>query len=180
MICNAYVDMPNFNDRSKHQRCYKASLRTWSFNANEEDVAAPPGVVGGLEVQNNRNQIFDVLDSSSLAVQMNDGCGVGGERVIAAVLRVVVVEGVRAETVPECSGLLFQSVGLRALLLEGVSDGTNAILSGGSGLEEISLCLKLLAAVGVGGVQGGGLLFQLLGGGESFITKLDRGGGAGG
>ena len=120
---------------------------------DEEDVAAPLGVVGGLEVQNNRNQILDVLDSSSLAVQMNDGCGVGGERVIAAVLRVVVVEGVRAETVPDCSGLLFQSVGLRALLLEGVSSGTDAILRGSSRLEEVSLRLKLLAAVGVGGVQ---------------------------
>ena len=152
MICNAYVDMPNFNDRSKHQRCYKASLRTWSFNANEEDVAAPPGVVGGLEVQNDRNQILDVLDSGSLAVQMSDGRGVGGDGVIVAVLRVFVVEGVRAETVPEGSGLLFQGVGLRALLLEGVSGGTNAILSGSSGLEEVGLRLKLLPAFSVGGV----------------------------
>ena len=119
---------------------------------DEEDVAAPLGVVGGLEVQNDRNQILDVLDSSSLVVQMGDGCGVGGERVIAAVLRVVVVEGVRSETIPEGSGLLFQGVGLRVLLLEGVSGGTNAILSGNSGLEEVSLHQKLLAAVGVGGV----------------------------
>ena len=74
---------------------------------------------------------------------------------IVAILRAIVVEGVRAETVPEGSGLLFQGVGLRALLLEGVSGGTNAILSGSSGFEEVSLRLKLLAAVGVGGVQGG-------------------------
>ena len=99
---------------------------------------------------------------------------------IAAVLRVVVVEGVRAETVLECSSLLFQGVGLRALLLEGISGGTNAILHGSSRLEEVSLRLKLLAAVGVGGVQGGGLLLQLLGGGKSFITKLDRGSRGGG
>ena len=149
---------------------------------DEEDVAAPLGVVGGLEVQNDRNQVLDVLDSGSLAVQMSDGRGVGGEGVIAAVLRAVVVEGVHAETVSEGSGLLFQGVGLRTLLLEGVSGGTNAILSGSSGLEEVGLRLKLLAAFGVGGVQEGGLL-QLLLGGESFITKLDRGsrgGGAGG
>jgi len=117
---------------------------------DEEDVAAPLGVVGGLEVQNDRNQVLDVLDSGSLAVQVSDGRGVGGEGVIAAVLRAVVVEGVRAETVPEGSGLLFQGVGLRALLLEGVSGGTNAILSGSSGLEEVGLRLKLLAAFGVG------------------------------
>ena len=120
---------------------------------DEEDVAAPPGVVGGLEVQNDRNQVLDVLDSGSLAVQVSDGRGVGGEGVIAAVLRAVVVEGVRAETVPEGSGLLFQGVGLRALLLEGVSSGTDAILRGSSRFEEVSLRLKLLAAVSVGGVQ---------------------------
>ena len=118
----------------------------------EKDVAAPLGVVGRLQIKNDGDQVFDVLDSSSLAVQMGDGCDVRGESVIAAVLRVVVVEGVRAETVLECSGLLFQSVGLRALLLEGVSGGTNAILSGNNGLKEVGLRLKLLAAFGVGGV----------------------------
>ena len=35
---------------------------------DEEDVAAPLGVVGGLEVQNDWNQVLDVLDSGSLAV----------------------------------------------------------------------------------------------------------------
>ena len=35
---------------------------------DEEDVAASLGVVGGLEVQNDWNQVLDVLDSGSLAV----------------------------------------------------------------------------------------------------------------
>ena len=140
---------------------------------DEEDVAAPLGVVGGLEVQNYRNQVPDVLDSSSLVVQVSNGCGVGEDGVVA-VLGDVVAEGVRAETISERSGLLFQGVGLRAFLLEGVSGGTNAILSGSSGLEEVGLHLKLLLALGVGGLQGGGLLLQFLGGGDGFITKLDR------
>lgn len=106
-------------------------------------------------------------------MQMSDGRGVRVDGVIVASLRVVVVEGARAETFPEGSCLLFQGVGLCVLLLEGVSSGTHAILSGGSRLEEVVLRLKLLAALGVGGVQGSGLLLQLLGGGKGFITKLD-------
>ena len=60
---------------------------------DEENVAAPLGVVGGLEVQNYRNQVPDVLDSSSLVVQVSNGCGVGGDGVVA-VLGDVVAEGV--------------------------------------------------------------------------------------
>jgi hypothetical protein len=46
----------------------------------EEDIAAPLGVVGRLEIQNIRDQVLDVLDVGHLAVQMRNGRGVGVDR----------------------------------------------------------------------------------------------------
>jgi hypothetical protein len=138
----------------------------------EEDVAAPFGEIGSLEVQNDRDKVPDVLNGSGLAVQVGDGRRVGGD---GAVQGLVVVGLHWAEALPEDRGLPFQGVGLRAFLLEGGSGGTNAFLSSRSGFEEAGLRLELQTALSVGGVQGGGFFLQLLGGGESFIAKLGCG-----
>ena len=45
-------------------------------------------------------------------------------------------------------------------------------MSGSSRLEEVGLRLELLAALGVDGLQGGGLLLEFLGGGGGLITQL--------
>jgi hypothetical protein len=143
---------------------------------DEEDIAAPLGVVGRLEIQNNRDQVLDVLDAGRLAVQMSDGRDVGVDRVVIIVSG---LGGVITEAIPEGDGLQFQGVGLRALLLEGVSGGADAFLGIGGRLEESTFLLKLLAALGVGRVQGGSLVRQLLGGDEGLVTQLDGGGGGG-
>jgi hypothetical protein len=67
---------------------------------DEEDVAMPLGVVGGLEIKNDRNQILDVLDSSSLAVQVGDGRGLRVDEVV------VVMGRIHTEAFQEGSGLL--------------------------------------------------------------------------
>jgi len=87
---------------------------------DEEDIASPLGVVGRLEVQNDRNQVPDVLDGGGLAVQASNSHSVG-DGVIVAGQGVVVGDEVRAEALPESGRLLLQGVGQRALLLKGVS-----------------------------------------------------------
>jgi hypothetical protein len=151
---------------------------------DEDDVAAPLGVVGGLEVQNNGDQVLDVLDGGGLAVQMSHGrsIGGGGERVVI-LGGVVVVAGMVAEAVPEFGSLPLEGVSLRALLLEGVSGGADAFLRVGGGREELGVRLELLAALGVGGVEGRGFVRQPLGGGAGFIAEFggdSRGGISGG
>jgi hypothetical protein len=150
----------------------------------EEDVAAPLGVVGGLEVQNNRDQVLDVLDGGGLDVQMSHGRGIGGGGECVVVLGGgVVVAGMVAEAVPEFGSLPLEGVSPRALLLEGVSGGADAFLRIGGGREELGVCLELLAALGVGGVEGCGFVRQPLGGGAGFIAELgggSRGGVSGG
>jgi hypothetical protein len=145
---------------------------------DEEEMAAPLGVVGGLQVQNNRNQVFDVLDCSSLAVQAGNSPCFRGEGEVVAIHGEIVPGRVDAETLAESSGLLLQGVGLRALLIESGGGSTNTLLGGGGGLEEGGLLFELLAALGVGGAQGGGFVFQGLGGGEGFVAELGRGGGS--
>jgi hypothetical protein len=44
---------------------------------DEEDVAAPLREIGGLQVQNEGNEVPDVLDGGSLVVELGDGRGVG-------------------------------------------------------------------------------------------------------
>jgi hypothetical protein len=90
-----------------------------------------------------------------------------------------------AEAFPEGCSFLLQGVGLCALEVERVGGGADTFLSGGGGLEELDFLQKLLATLGIGGLQGGNLVLQGLGGGESFVTKLgggrgERGAGAGG
>jgi hypothetical protein len=113
-----------------------------------------------------------------LIVEARDGRNVGEEEVV-----VVAVQGSRiarirrAEAVPEGGSLQLQGVGLRALELESGGGDTNTLLDGAGGLEEGGLLHELLAVLGVGRLQGGGFFLQRLGNGESFITKLGRGGG---
>jgi hypothetical protein len=107
---------------------------------------------------------------------MSNGCGFQGDEAVVVVMRVVVLEGVRAKTIMKGCGLLFEGIDLRALLVKSVSGGTDAFLGDGGGLKEVSLRLELLTALGVDGAQGGGLLFQRLGGGEGFVAEFGRGG----
>jgi hypothetical protein len=145
---------------------------------DEQEVATPLGVVGGLQVEDDGNQILDVLHSSSLAMEASDGHGFRGDRTqVVVVVGSVVAERFSAEPFAEGGGLPLQSVGLLALRIEGGGGGANAFLSIGGGLEEGRLLLELLGPLGVGVPQGGGLVFQSLGGGEGFVTKLCRGGG---
>jgi hypothetical protein len=73
----------------------------------QEDIAAPFGVVGDLEVQNNQNQILDVLDGGSLTAEAGDGRSVRGERFVSVHQRIVFRMGNRwAEAIPEGSRLL--------------------------------------------------------------------------
>jgi hypothetical protein len=143
---------------------------------NEEHMATPFGEVRGLEIQNNWNEIPDVLDGGGLAVQSGDDRGIGDEEgVVVFGLGVVVAGPVVAGAAPESHGPLLEDVGLRALFLESVGGGADAVLGGGSGLEEFGVLQELLAALGVGGAQGGDLFFKLLGSGEGSIAELSRG-----
>jgi hypothetical protein len=69
---------------------------------DEEDVAAPLGVVGSLKIEDDRDQVLDILDGGSL--------------------RVLVAMGVTVNALPEGRCLLLQGVCLRALF--GESGGT--------------------------------------------------------
>jgi hypothetical protein len=138
---------------------------------DEKDVAAPLGIVGGLKIKSDGDQILDVLDIGGLAVQMGDGCGFGGEGG-AVVVRGVVVPSTQAGA--EGGSLPLQVIDGRALRIEGGSGHADAFLSGGGGLQKVNLLLELLAALRVGGAQGGGFVFEGLGGGKRFI--VERGG----
>jgi hypothetical protein len=138
---------------------------------DEKDVAAPLGIVGGLKIKSDGNQILDVLDIGGLTVQMGNGCGFGGEGG-AVIVRGVVVPSAQAGA--EGGSLPLQVIGGRALRIEGGSGHADAFLSGGGGLQKVSLLLELLAALRVGGAQGGSFVLEGLGGGERFIAE--RGG----
>jgi hypothetical protein len=135
----------------------------------EEEVFAPLGIVGGLDVEDDGHQVADVLHCSSLAVQVGDSFSFGVDGAV-----VIVPESLGAKTLAEGRCLLLQSVRLCTLRSEGGSGGANALLGSGSGLEEVNFLLKLLAALDVIGVDGGGFFFQDLGRGEGFIATLSR------
>jgi hypothetical protein len=139
---------------------------------DEKNVAAPLGVVGGLKIKNDGNQILDVLDGGGLAVQVSNSCSFGGGVVV-----VVDVFIPSAKTFAEGGSLPLQSIGGRTLRIEGGSGHADAFLGGGGGLQKVSLLLELLTALRVGGAQGGGFVFESLGGGERFIAERGRGGG---
>ena len=52
----------------------------------------PLGVVGGLEIKNDWNQILDVLYSGGLAVQMSDGRSFGVNGAVVVVRRAVITK----------------------------------------------------------------------------------------
>ena len=60
---------------------------------------------------------------------MSNGRNFGA--VVVAVHGVVVLEGFRAKTLTEGSGLLFQDISLRALLVKSSGGGTDAFLGSG-------------------------------------------------
>jgi hypothetical protein len=120
--------------------------------AEGEEVAAPLQVVGGLEIQSDRNKVPDVLDGSGLTVKTGDGRGVGGEgRVVLIGLRVVVARSGGTGTAPEGGGPLLQDICLRALPVEGVGGGADPILGGGGRFKELGILQELVAALGVDG-----------------------------
>jgi hypothetical protein len=106
---------------------------------NEKDVAAPLGVVGGLKIKSDGNQILDVLDGGGLAVQVSDGCGFGGDGVVVAVIVDFSISSAKA--LAEGGSLLLQGISGRALRIEGGSGHTDPFLGGGGGLQKGSLLL---------------------------------------
>jgi hypothetical protein len=48
------------------------------MDKDEQDIAAPLGVVGGLQIKNDWDQVLDVLHSRSLVVQMIEGSNFRG------------------------------------------------------------------------------------------------------
>jgi hypothetical protein len=134
-----------------------------------------------LKVQGDRNEIPDVLDSGGLAVEPSNNSGVGGEGVVIVIRELVVMGRIfaglgQAMTIPESSGALLQVEGLSALMLECILDSTDAVLCGGGGFEELRVLRELLAVLNICRAQGGGFVFQALGGGEGLITELGRSG----
>jgi hypothetical protein len=93
---------------------------------DEEDVAAPLREIGGLQVQNEGNEVPDVLDGGGLVVEPGDGCSVGGEGVVVVVRGIVIPRVGVAATAAESGGALLQGVGLRALLFKGDGGGTRS------------------------------------------------------
>ena len=147
---------------------------------SEQKVAAPLGVLGGLELEDDGDQILDVLDGAGLAVQVRDGCCLVGDGVLVIVVGIFVVEGLQADALANGSRLRFQGIGLRALLGQGVSSGPDALLGGGGGLQEIRLLLELSRSLGVGGASRGDFFLESLGGRSGVIAKLGRVNGGGG
>jgi hypothetical protein len=62
-------------------------------------------------------------------------------------------------------------------LLKVVCGGADVLLGVGGGLEKGRVVLQLLTALGIGGAQAGSFILQKLGGGESLVVELGRGGG---
>lgn len=48
------------------------------MDKDEQDIAAQLGVVGGLQIKNDWDQVLDVLHSRSLVVQMIEGSNFRG------------------------------------------------------------------------------------------------------
>jgi len=145
---------------------------------DEKDVATPFGVVGGLQIKDDGDQILDVLHGGGLAMKVSDGRGLRGDGARVVIFEGVVAEGLSAKPVAQGRGLSLQGVSLRALRVESSGGGADAFLGGGGRLEKVRLLLKELTALGVGGLQSSGLVFQFLGGGDGFIAKFGRCGGS--
>ena len=110
-------------------------------------------------------------------MQTRNGLGFGGHGVDIVVGGSVVAKGLCSDPLAESRGLLLQGVGLRPLGLESGGSEADSLLGGGGGLQELSFLVKLGAALGVGGAQGGRLILEFLGGGQSFVPKGSSGGG---
>ena len=111
-------------------------------------------------------------------MKVSDGRGLRGDGARVVIFEGVVAEGLSAKPVAEGRGLSLQGVSLRALRVESSGGGADAFLGGGGRLEKVRLLLKELTALGVGGLQSSGLVFQFLGGGDGFIAKFGRCGGS--
>jgi len=145
----------------------------------EQQIAPPLGVVGRLEVEDDRDQVLDVLDRAGLAMQVRKSGGLRGSGAGVVVGEDVGGGGVRAEAFAECGRLRLQGVSLRARLGQGVGGGAHSLLGGGGFLEKGRLLLELVGAGSVGFPGGRGLALQTLGGGEGLIAQLGSSGGRG-
>jgi hypothetical protein len=140
---------------------------------DEEYMATPFGEVRGLKIQNNRNKISDVLDGGGLTVQAGDGRVIVDEGgIVVFGLGVVVAGPMIAGAAPESRDPLLEDEGLRALFFERVGGGADAVLGGGSGLEDFGGVQELLAMLSVGGTQRGGFFFEQLGGGKGLTRSF--------
>jgi len=139
---------------------------------DEQNVATPLGIVGGVEVQNNGDEVLDVLDSGSLAVEMSDGSSFRGEGAGVVLFMVVVITaGLGAKPFPEVRGQPLEEVRLGALLFQGVGGSADTVLGRGGGLEEVRLLSKLVHA------GHDGLVLESVGGCVGVVAQLGRGGG---
>jgi len=145
---------------------------------SKEKVAAPLGVVGGLEVEDDGDQVLDVLDGAGLAVQVRNSSSLRGDRVLVVVVGFIVVDGLQTKSLPDGSRLRLQGVGLCALLGQGVGSSTDALLGGSGGLEKVRLLLELDGALGVGRSSGGGFFLEPQGGRGGIVAQQGRVGGS--
>jgi len=144
---------------------------------DEQDVPAPLGVVRSLKIEDDWDQVLDVLDCGGLAVETSNCRCFRRDGVGILVVQCVVGGRAATEASPEGHGLLLQEVCLRALCVESGGGEADTLLGCGCLLQDVSLRLKFQAALGVGGVQGGGFVFKPLGSGEGLVAKF---GGVGG
>ena len=103
---------------------------------DEQDVTTPFGVIRGLQIKNNWDEILDVLHSGCLAMKMSNSRSLHGDEV-AVTLRVVVVGMLGVEPRAEGRGLLLQQVGLLALQVQGGGSRADPLLGGGGRREEV-------------------------------------------
>lgn len=55
---------------------------------DEKDIAMPFGVVGGLQIKDDGDQILDVLHGGGLAMEVSDGRGLRGDERVSSSLNV--------------------------------------------------------------------------------------------
>jgi hypothetical protein len=114
---------------------------------DEENVAAPLRVAGGLKVQGDRNEVPDVLDDGGLAVEPGNSSVVRGEGVVVIVRELIVVGRVSV-------GLGLSSKRLAAARASSRSLAAVAVVAAPE-LEESSPVAAMGAAPGEGATQVG-------------------------
>jgi len=122
----------------------------------EEELVVPAGVVAGVEVENNRDESLDVLDSQRLGVEVGDGRRFMEEEGLTKIARIRDVGGL---LVGEGISVAVRRVGGGALL-GGASEGVTSALLRSLAIEDGSAGFGRCLGLGVGsclclGIGGG-------------------------